>query len=82
MNTGAWQAAAMLPAGHALLPDLECRADIEARLALLPLALRVDKGKRASRLRAAAKVEKRWADVTARCTRAAEFDRDIRTALP
>lgn len=82
MNTGAWQAAAKLPAGHPLLVDLECRADIEAQLKLLPLALRVDKKKRDSRLSAAAVVTQRWTAVTALCSRAQAFDQAIRAALP
>lgn len=82
MNTGAWQAAAKLPADHTLLVDLECRADIEDRLRLLPLALRVDKNKRESRLNAAAAVTKHWATVTALCSRAHAFHLAIRAAFP
>lgn len=82
MNTGAWQAAAKLPAGHPLLVDLECRADIEAQLKLLPLALRVDKKKRESRLSAAAEVTQRWTAVTALCSRAQAFDQAILAAFP
>lgn len=82
MNTGAWQAAAKLPTGHALLVDLECHADIEDRLRLLPLALRVDKKKRESRLNAAAAVTQHWATVTALCSRAHTFDLAIRAAFP
>lgn len=82
MNTGAWQAAAKLPAGHALLVDLECRADIEVQLQQLPLALRVDKKKRESRLNAAAAVTARWLAVTALCSRAQAFDQAIRIAFP
>lgn len=82
MNTGAWQAAAILPTNHVLLVDLECRLDIEIQLQQLPLTLRVDKKKRASRLRAAEAVTRRWTDVTARCSRAHEFDQAIRTAFP
>lgn len=82
MNTGAWQAAAKLPANHALLVDLECCLDIEAQLQRLPLTLRVDKKKRESRLKAAAAVTTHWTVVTARCSRAHEFDQAIRTAFP
>lgn len=82
MNTGAWQTAAKLPAGHPLLVDLECRADIEERLQQLPLALRVDKKKRASRLNAAAAVTQQWTAVTALCSRAHAFDQAIRAAFP
>ena len=82
MNTGAWQAAAKLPAGHPLLVDLECRADIEDQLRLLPLALRVDKKKRESRLNAAAAVTQHWSAVTDLCSRAHVFDQAIRAAFP
>jgi hypothetical protein len=82
MSTGAWQAAAKLPAGHPLLVDLECRADIEDRLQQLPLALRVDKRKRESRLKAAAAVTQHWTAVTALCSRAHAFDQAIRAAFP
>ncbi len=82
MNTGAWQAAAKLPAGHPLLVDLECSADIEAQMQHLPLTLKVDKKKRESRLNAAAAVTQRWAAVTAICSRAHAFDQAIRTAFP
>ncbi len=82
MNTGAWQAAAKLPAGHDLLTDLECNPAIEDRLPSLPLASRVNKRDRKSRLAAAAAVAQRWTDVTARCTRAQAFDQALRTAFP
>ncbi len=82
MNTGAWQAAAKLPAGHPLLADLECRVDIEDQLQRLPLALRIDKKKRRSRLDAAAAVNQEWTAVTARCSRAHIFDQAIRAAFP
>ena len=82
MNTGAWQAAAKLPAGHALLVDLECRADIEDRLQQLPLALRVNKRDRKSRMAAAAAVTQHWPTVTALCSRAHAFDQAIRAAFP
>jgi hypothetical protein len=82
MNTGAWQAAAVLPAGHRLLTDLECNLGIETQLKGLAMALRVDKTKPNSRLKAAAAVKARWADVTSLCTRADAFDAAIRTAFP
>jgi hypothetical protein len=82
MNTGTWQAAAKLPAGHALLVNLECRADIETQLQQLPLALRVDKKKRESRLNAADAVTQCWPAVTALCSRAHAFDQAIRAAFP
>lgn len=82
MNTGAWQAAAKLAEDHALLSNLECRADIETQLQQLPLALRVDKKKRESRLRAAAAVTTNWPTVTGICSRASAFDQDIRAAFP
>lgn len=82
MNTGAWLAAAKLPAGHPLLGNLECRADIEAQLQMLPLALRVDKKKRESRLNAAAAVTQHWTVLTTLCSRAHAFDQAIRAAFP
>lgn len=82
MNTGAWQAAAKLPPGHALLVNLECRADIEKQLQQLPLALRVDKKKRESRLNAAVAVQQHWPNVVALCSRALSFDQAIRVAFP
>jgi len=82
MNTGAWQAAAKLPAGHALLVDLECRTDIEDRLQHLPLALRINKRDRKSRMAAAAAVTQRWPTVTTLCSRAHAFDQAIRAAFP
>lgn len=82
MNTGAWLAAAKLPAGHTLLGNLECRADIEAQLQMLPLALRVDKKKRESRLNAAAAVTQHWTVLTTLCCRAHAFDQAIRAAFP
>lgn len=82
MNTGAWQAAAKLPAGHDLLQDLECRIDIEARLQTLPKALKVNKNDRKSRFIAADAVAARWPEVTALCTRAQAFDQAIRIAFP
>lgn len=82
MNTGAWQAAAKLPDGHALLSDLECNPSIEPQMQVLPLTLRVNKKDRKSRLAAANAVAQRWPDVTARCTRAHAFDQAIRTAFP
>ena len=80
MNTGAWQAAARLPEGHALLDALECNVDIEAGLQQLPKALKVDKRKRESRLRAADAVRNHWSQVAARCSRARRFEQDVRTA--
>lgn len=82
MNTGAWQAAAKLPTGHALLVDLECNAHIETQMQQLPLSLRVKKTDRKSRLAAADAVASRWHDVTALCTRAQAFDQAIRIAFP
>jgi hypothetical protein len=82
MNTGAWQAAAILAAHHALSAGLECRPDIEAQLQQLPLTLRVDKKKRESRLKAAAAVTQCWPNVTYRCSRAQNFDQSIRIAFP
>jgi len=82
MNTGAWQAAAKLPADHALLQDLECRIDIETQLQVLPLALKVNKKDRKSRLSAADAVSARWSDVAARCSRARSFEQAIHNAFP
>jgi len=82
MNTGAWQAAAKLPAQHPLLADLECRADIEAQLQQLPLALRVNKRDRNSRMKAAEAVTQYWPAVTDLCSRAHAFDQAIRAAFP
>lgn len=82
MNTGAWHAAATLPDDHPLLVNLECDNNIELRLKNLPLALRVDKGKRESRLRAAAAVTQHWAVVTERCSRADAFQNAILAAFP
>lgn len=82
MSTGAWQAAAKLQAGHPLLQDLESRHDIETQLQQLPLALRVNKRNRESRLKAAAAVTQRWPSVTAQCSRAHAFDQAIRAAFP
>jgi hypothetical protein len=82
MNTGAWQAAAKLPAGHALLVSLECNPNIEAQMQALPLDLRVNKRDRKSRMAAANAVATLWSDVTARCTRAQVFDQAIRVAFP
>lgn len=82
MNTGAWQAAAKLPAGHALLAHLECNPSIEAQISVLPLNQRVNKKDRKSRLAAANAVATRWGDVTALCTRARAFEQAIRIAFP
>ncbi len=81
MNTGAWQAVAKLPPGHALLQNLECNINIEAQLKLLPIDLRVDKKKRESRLDAAVAVTTRWPDVTALCSRAQAFEQGIQNAF-
>lgn len=82
MNTGAWQAAAKLPANHALLAGIECNPNIEAQMQVLPLNLRINKKDRKSRLAAANDVATRWSEVTARCTRALVFDHAIRIAFP
>ncbi len=82
MNTGAWQAAALLPSDDPLRPGLESCLDIEARLQRLPLHLKVDKKMRASRLRAAAAVGRHWHSVTQHCSRAQAFDRAVRAAFP
>ncbi|AVS96512.1 hypothetical protein [Paracidovorax avenae] len=82
MNTGAWQAAAKLPDDHALLADLECNLRIEPQMASLPIKLRVDKKKRASRLAAADAVAKHWNSVTAMCTRAQAFEQAMLLAFP
>lgn len=82
MNTGAWQAAAKLPADHALLVSLECNPSIEDQMPFLPLNLRVNKKDRKSRLAAADAVATRWSDVTALCTRALAFEQAILIAFP
>lgn len=82
MNTGAWQAAAKLPAGHQLLQDLECNLNIEAQMSVLSLDLRVNKKDRRSRLAAANAVNTHWFNVTRLCTRALAFERAILFAFP
>ena len=82
MNTGAWQAAAKLPAGHALLLNLECNENIEVQMSSLPLNLRVNKKIRTSRLAAANDVSRRWRDVTTLCSRALAFEQAILIAFP
>ncbi|BCO25975.1 hypothetical protein MIZ03_0854 [Rhodoferax lithotrophicus] len=82
MNTGTWQAAAKLPAGHASLVSLECNLNIEAQMQVLPLNLRVNKKDRKSRLAAASAVATGWSDVTALCTRALAFEQAILVAFP
>jgi hypothetical protein len=67
-----WLAAAVLPAGDALLTGLECRADLETRLAVLPRAQRIRKGQRDYQAHAS-QITSRWSDVTARCQQAASF---------
>ncbi|OYQ39968.1 hypothetical protein CHU94_11560 [Rhodoferax sp. TH121] len=82
MNTGAWQAAAKLPAGHALLASLECNPTIEAQMSVLPLNQRVNKKDRKSRLAAANAVATRWGDLTTLCSRALAFEQAILVAFP
>ncbi|MFM2057826.1 MAG: hypothetical protein RLY71_2211 [Pseudomonadota bacterium] len=67
-----WLAAAVLPTGDALLTSLECRADLETRLAVLPRAQRIRKGQRDYQTHAS-QITSRWSDVTARCQQAASF---------
>jgi hypothetical protein len=80
MNTGAWLAAATLPAAHPLLDGLERRLDVETRLANLPLEWRIRKTRR-DVLRVAPVVTGNWTQVRGRCWRAAEFERELAVAL-
>lgn len=82
MNTGAWQAAAVLPSGHAALVDLECNLRVEPILQQLPVGIRVNKKDRTSRARAALAVENNWSQVVARCSRAAEFEQSVKAVFP
>lgn len=82
MNTGAWLAAAVLPDGHRALADLEGNAGIETALAQLPLKQRIRKDRRADVQTHAPSVALRWPQVSARCTRARQFEADVCQVLP
>lgn len=71
----AWLAAAVLPAGHPLLSNLECNLNLAAQLANLPVAQRV-KTTRHYRDREAT-VTDAWAAVRQLCTQADRFSTDV-----
>jgi hypothetical protein len=79
--TEAWLAAAVLDEGHALLTELECRADLEARLAALPKKQRIAKSTKGYRDHERT-VTAAWSAVRMRCTQAERFSRDIAAAVP
>lgn len=73
-----WLAAAALPAGHALLNGLECRFDLETRLAALPKAQRIRKTRRDYQDRAS-QITAQWRAVTAQCQQAVCFEQQVGT---
>lgn len=79
-SSGAWLAAATLPADHALMAGVECNVALEARLEQLPLAQRIRKRAREYRAHAG-QVTANWGVVKALCSQAAAFERDVQAAL-
>ena len=71
--SGTWLAVAVLPAGHALLANVECKTGIEPGLALLPRNERIKKQVREYR-RLASQITAQWATVRQICTQAARFE--------
>jgi hypothetical protein len=71
--SGTWLAVAVLPAGHALLANVECKTGIEPGLALLPRNERIKKQLREYR-RLAPQITAQWATVRQICTQAARFE--------
>lgn len=79
-SSGTWLAAAILPAGHALLAGAECNVAVEARLAQLPRAQRIRKAVREYRTHAG-QITANWAGVKAVCSQAAAFEQAVQAVL-
>jgi hypothetical protein len=76
----AWLAAGVLADGHALLNGLECKMGLEAKLAGLPLAERINKRQLEYRKRAPS-VTRRWDTVKRICSQAERFEHETRYVL-
>jgi hypothetical protein len=76
-----WLAAAILPEMHELLPGLECRPNLAAQLAQLPMHQRIkEKNVRDFRANASA-ITEGWERVVVTCTQAHRFAIEAHTAL-
>jgi len=76
----AWLAVGVLDGKHALLKDIECNLNVEARLRSLPLSSRIRKTVREYQ-RHAQTLTANWSVVSAGCTQAARFEREVSAAL-
>lgn len=81
-STGAWLAAAVLPAAHELLVGLECNLDAETRLGstAMPKTQRIKKQRLAYRKHAPS-ISEHWDQVKQRCQQAAQFESDLLWAV-
>ena len=79
-STGAWLAAATLPAGHALLAGTQCNPDLEARLGQLAKGQKIKKTVRDYRA-FASRVVDNWTAVKALCGQAQAFEHAVLAAL-
>lgn len=77
-STGTWLAAALLPAGHALLAGAECNVALESQLALLPKNQRVKKTVLEYRRQTPA-ISAQWAKVKQLCSQAQAFEQALLT---
>ena len=79
-STESWLVAAAFQDRPELLERLECRTDLEQRLAVLPANRKLRKSERQYRA-VAGKVTQNWHQVTTQCTQAKAFDDAIRGRL-
>lgn len=80
-STGAWLAAAVLPAGHDLLNGAECNPNLENSLSSLPKQQRIRKNPREYRANANA-ICQNWNQVKTLCGQAARFENAVYAAWP
>lgn len=77
----AWLAVALLPDNHVLLPEIECRMDLEKSLSQLPKTLRVRKRTVVYR-RHASTVTNQWPRIHELCSQAVVFYENIAAVAP
>ncbi|WP_300442254.1 hypothetical protein [Zoogloea sp.] len=72
----AWMAAAVLPAGHALLAGLECNLQLETALSQLPKGQKLRKSVQDYRLHAGS-ISNKWQQVKSHCTQAGVLEQRV-----
>ncbi|MBT9555871.1 MAG: hypothetical protein IV100_07580 [Myxococcales bacterium] len=76
----AWLVAAVLPDGHKLLTNLECKLNVASQAESLPKGQRIRKAVKCYRDYAPT-ITAEWSVVRARCTQAERFSTDVETAF-